>query len=727
MLIRDRAEAQRKAAEGDGLDHILDEISRKIDALSQRMSDLGHEPRKQRSSKSFDFAESIVQEENGSSSSFGLTPSSSSISSTPIGSTSNDDGQTYHNKNEYEGESSLFAHAVFASRFLQNAINSTTNIEVAQEMESVLEALRTAVHSGKQQSDALNKVYPHAKAIPYGSTTRQLPLPPVDKVFTCLRMAREYPRVAALWFGEFMKPNQFSEYFIKIASSGPATEADLIIVHCGLYWLFSECARAVADHETKQDYDAQASLCTANLETVLANLRFHQVRNIDLASAMCMASLYCLRQNKPSAAWSFINSASQMVLALGLHHNIPTRTHDSEEKARQKELFWTIYRTEKMLSLRLGRSSSFRDQDITLARPIRGRPGLNFLGELNPGWTSMASIQGRIYDDIYSPGALMQPPLVRTSRARALAVELKTVMQHAQDVHDRYEAQKGHVLGLDYHEIAKRSDRVIGLCMLTLIYRSIAPEKPSTSAFCPECINAARDTLQEHEQCVAVITRTMGKTVFLETYINWLVTHGSSISSSTGSYSDYRTITQSPFIPFIIIFCHIIESSDGSDLKHIRNLVETFESTSHFQVHSACEKQHRLFKALYDVAEKYIEVKSRPDSDGQGAMSWQMAQQQYANAFANTPSQGTGIGTTIHGGIVGGPRTKVAANTAFVHTPSHVDSNGVSTGFVDGLVGTAALQNTAFGDVNMEMDLSGAQLWDWFNKHQSIMSMLEDT
>ncbi|KFA66574.1 hypothetical protein S40285_09622 [Stachybotrys chlorohalonatus IBT 40285] len=187
------------------------------------------------------------------------------------------------------------------------------------------------------------------------------------------------------------------------------------------------------------------------------------------------------------------------------------------------------------------------------------------------------------------------------------------------------------------------------------------------------------------------------------------------------------TITQSPFIPFIIIFCHIIESSDGSDLKHIRNLVETFESTSHFQVHSACEKQHRLFKALYDVAEKYIEVKSRPDSDGQGAMSWQMAQQQYANAFANTPSQGTGIGTIIHAGIVGGPRTKVAANTAFVHTPSHVDSNGVSTGFVDGLVGTAALQNIAFGDVNMEMDLSGAQLWDWFNKHQSIMSMLEDT
>lgn len=59
--------------------------------------------------------------------------------------------------------------------------------------------------------------------------------------------------------------------------------------------------------------------------------------------------------------------------------------------------------------------------------------------------------------------------------------------------------------------------------MLTLIYRSIAPEKPSASAFCQECIEAARDTLREHERCVAAITREREKSVYLETYINWFV------------------------------------------------------------------------------------------------------------------------------------------------------------------------------------------------------------
>ena len=91
--------------------------------------------------------------------------------------------------------------------------------------------------------------------------------------------------------------------------------------------------------------------------------------------------------------------------------------------------------TEKMLSLRLGRSSTFRDQDITLTRPGVERSHGSFLSELAPGWISMSSIQGRIYDDIYSPGALMQPPHVRTSRAQALASELKAVMQRGEEIH----------------------------------------------------------------------------------------------------------------------------------------------------------------------------------------------------------------------------------------------------------------------------------------------------
>lgn len=146
--------------------------------------------------------------------------------------------------------------------------------------------------------------------------------------------------------------------------------------------------------------------------------------------------MYCLQKSKPTAAWSFITSASHTIQALGLQQNITGGTEESDEKAQKKSLFWTIYITEKMLSLRLGRPSTLRDQDITLARPDAKRPySSSFLAQLAPGWISVASIQGRIYDDIYSPGALMQPLSIRTTRAHALADELQSVMQKAQDIH----------------------------------------------------------------------------------------------------------------------------------------------------------------------------------------------------------------------------------------------------------------------------------------------------
>jgi hypothetical protein len=186
-----------------------------------------------------------------------------------------------------------------------------------------------------------------------------------------------------------------------------------------------------------------------------------------------------------------------------------------------------------------------------------------------------------------------------------------------------------------------------------------------------------------------------------------------------------RTITQSPFIPFIILFCHIIETCEASDLEHIRGLVETLESTSSSQSHSTCGKQRRLFRALYDVAAKYVDVKLRA-GEGQRGVSWSMAQQRYVDAFASATSNGLGIGTLEFGAILGDSGASNIAN-APNHILSHVEANGDGVGLMDGLVRPPALQNAAFGDVDMDMDLSRDQLWDWFNKNQSFMRMLEDT
>ena len=154
---------------------------------------------------------------------------------------------------------------------------------------------------------------------------------------------------------------------------------------------------------------------------------------------------------------------------------------------------------------------------------------------------------------------------------------------------------------------------------------------------------------------------------------------------------------QSPFIPFIITFCYIIETSEASDLEYLRRLVETLESATDLHAHNMCDRQRRLFRAFYDVAAKYVEVKSRTNdhvSGGQGSMSW-AAMTQQPQQYVDASGAPVGQMPPSHGDVSQGPD---------------------EIGLVDGYDGT----------MEMEMDFSGAQLWDWFNKNQNMMRMLED-
>lgn len=81
----------------------------------------------------------------------------------------------------------------------------------------------------------------------------------------------------------------FTEYIIKVCSPGPATEAELIIVNAGLYWMFLECASIAEDEDEMLDFESQAMLCRSNLETLLAHLGFHTPLTLDNIYAFHMA------------------------------------------------------------------------------------------------------------------------------------------------------------------------------------------------------------------------------------------------------------------------------------------------------------------------------------------------------------------------------------------------------------------------------------------------------
>jgi hypothetical protein len=111
----------------------------------------------------------------------------------------------------------------------------------------------------------------------------------------------------------------------------------------------------------------------------------------------------------------------------------------TESKNQKTRLFWCIYTTEKMLALRIGRSSTIRENDITvpsMTPEVLNNPffSQSFFSQAFPIWIGMSTLQGRVYDEIYSPASLAQPASVRTARARALADETKRLMAVEDDL-----------------------------------------------------------------------------------------------------------------------------------------------------------------------------------------------------------------------------------------------------------------------------------------------------
>ncbi|KAI1073611.1 hypothetical protein F5B20DRAFT_498875 [Whalleya microplaca] len=598
-------------------------------------------------------------------------------------------------RTEYEGESSLTAHASFATGHLQNIVNSSPVEAVSLELTSILGVLRDVVDAQREETDTLEILYPLAKPLPPGLTFRNLPMPPIESALACLRMVKEHPQIKWLWFFEFHQLHQFTDYLLKLYSPGKATDADFIIVNAGLYWFFEECTSVIEDQQLKSQYEHHASLCRSNLETILSRLPFHYPTDIDYAFAMSMASTYCLLNGKPSAAWTFITSASHLCLSLGLH-SAQTLSMDNPESRQQKlKLFWAIYMMERNLSLRLGRSSCIRDNEVTVPKVMpammMSQSTCPILAPVWPHWIDIASLQGRIYDNIYSPGALLQSADVRTSHARDLASELKIVMKRADDFETHENHTRRRALGPDVHELFIRSDRVYCMSLLALVYRAIPAEKPARSGVCMEAVTTAREALAEHTNCLSIFFDKHLDTRHLETYINW-------------------SLLQSPFIPVVILFCHVVETLDAADLKSLNTLVDSLQLTSP-TFKKTYAKQLNLFKALFDVAQKYLELKAKGTSQSCLGSDFEPPQTSVGPVFQPLHA------TPGYPGLPSGPNASTAgsdpsADQHFAQMPLNSQNNGYTVQLQDNFC--------------QPMDPQGMELGDWFNGYHQMFRLLEE-
>ncbi|RSL59377.1 hypothetical protein CEP54_007293 [Fusarium duplospermum] len=503
---------------------------------------------------------------------FPLTPSTNTTS-TPL--------------SAFEGDSSLAAHTAMANTLLETAV-STSSLQ--PRMAEGMETLRQLISVNGEIPDAYGMASSHNSRLGSMPMLSQgdMSMPPIQAVLTVLDLMKGNPRFESMGFHMFLSATKFMGYLNRVYTPGEVpTLADFVIVNGALIDVFLRSILLTDDIDKRRDFQHHMNLCEGNLETALSRLPVHMPHTIDHITALTFSVYHAIRSSQTSLAWSLVTTAIHMSITAGFHRASSAKNESRQGTNQKAWLFWSLYSVEKGLSLRLGRPSSILDYDITVPLPQHDDPEITAYTSCFIRWIRLSIVQGKIYKMLYSPAALAESSERRAAWARSLVEETKKIYKQVLETSTQTSNNKWKTASGDETELSFFSEKVLFYSTLTLILKSLPPDEGSTHHFASECITAARTALEKHQEYCKALGPDSGR--HIDVYVNW-------------------TILYNPFVPFIAIFCHVIESGDVQDLTRLQEFVASLESARMYS--RATANIHRQFQALFNIAQQFIEIRT---------------------------------------------------------------------------------------------------------------------
>ncbi|KKK12214.1 hypothetical protein ARAM_002411 [Aspergillus rambellii] len=497
-------------------------------------------------------------------------------------------------KHAFEGSSLLATQSAYASSFLETAVSRNALQMSASKINAALSTLKQIVNMQDNQTTFSRETSFANQQGHLRSYLRDLTMPPVEVVLPLLRKAKEtYPN-ALQTFCPFITMDRLVEKCREIYfAAEDYSDATFIVANGGLYQLFIAVIFIAKDKKIQEEYQTYVDQCRVNLEVALTNLHLLMPASAESIEGLAMGAIHAIEISKPSFAFTLTSTASRLCQTLGYHQE-SSMEHDSKEaKAAKLSLFWSIYCLDRALSMRLGRGPTIPDYDIDIPSkfPIAGlsEPWSTTYAI----WIQLARIQGKVYQRLYSPAALHQPESHRVAEAHKLAADMQyRVMKPFHQMNPIME-------GLSTLEnLYMKSDEVSRYSILTLIYRAIPPQEGSQGTFIDECVETARAALRAHESCMPLLKEASES--MKVSYLHW-------------------SILYAPFVPFIVLFCHIIEVSSWADLDRLDEFVTSLEPNC--SLSAAIMNLHRLCHVLSNVARLYVEAKAQAQTQENQALA----------------------------------------------------------------------------------------------------------
>ncbi|KAL4964359.1 putative C6 transcription factor [Aspergillus stella-maris] len=519
-------------------------------------------------------------------------------------------------KSGFEGNSLMATESAYASDFLQTAVSRSSLQMSASNIDSALSTLKQLVNMQDNQVSTARE-FPRKKRSGLSDfDLKELIMPPMHVVIPLLRNAKDSYGTALQTYCPFLPFERLAEKCREVYfNTEDYSDATFIVANGGLYQLFVAVSFMTPDRALQEEYQSYVDICRHNLDTTLANLHLLMPATTDSVEALTMAAAHAIEISKPSFALTLTSTASRLCQAMEFHQMSSLENLSKDERERRLTLFWSIYSMDRALSLRLGRAATIPDYDIDVPDSMEtysiGEPWKS-AGTL---WIELARVQGLVYERLYSAAALRQSEATRAAEARNLAAQMQErVMKPFERVHAKVDQMT------DIESLYLRCDEVCRLSVLCLIYRAIPTSPGTQGTFVKECIETARAALLTHESCMALLKDAT--TSLKLSYLHW-------------------TIMYSPFVPFIVLFCHVIEVSSWEDLNRLDEFVVSLKPNC--TLSTAIAKLHRLCQALSNVARLYIEAKEQAQTqENQALASVNHEFDTYLSALGFAPPTGEG-------------------------------------------------------------------------------------
>ncbi|KAJ5451529.1 transcriptional regulator family: Fungal Specific TF [Penicillium cf. griseofulvum] len=597
----------------------------------------------------------------------------------------------------FEGSSSLTAHGAYASAFLESAVSKfSPQVLSSPKISAALSSLKQLVGIQNQRRETDSQGIQPTKNARLGvrRDIRDLEMPPLQLVLDLLRKVQDSPPACFGGYIPFLSTECFIEKCREVYFCvGDYSEASFVVTNFCLYSIFYEYGGMEKDASVREEHRHYIDMCRDNLETALANLNILMPATRESILALTVGAMHALEISKPSVGWTLASTAMNLCQTLG-YHRFTSMEHDPVPVQRQKQLlFWSVYTILNMMSLRLGRASPVQIYDISLPPLDENADIPHPWAAVCMWWTRMAIIQSEVYKYLYSPEALQKPEGERVTHAHRLAAEMKSKVM---EPFEEFMSSDLKLAQVDLMYLA--TDKVSRLSIMTLIYRAIpaSTDSGTISTFIPECIETAREALEVHRQCVAALNET---DAFIKiSYMHW-------------------GILLSPFVPFIVIFCNIITTSNGDDLSRLEEFIASLQPLCAFS--QSIDRLHTLCSVLGTVARLYFEANTRTqtaEDQDQDLIEVDQEFDVYLSALGLAPTNP--VNPANSGSFqTGNSQGYFEADNPAMHvSPAELSQDPV--GAFSAPADSSQVQGQGSG--------TAAQLGNWFSGNQYMMGLLEE-